>query len=79
MKALGSHFRAGSDLALVFAVRIGVRRPAPTLPTHSNPPVKFVKINMSCDQQESGGDQVLAPSGGIGEPRASDPPCAFPE
>jgi hypothetical protein len=52
-------------------------RPAPTLPTLPHPPVKFVKINMPGQHQQSGGDEFLASPDRPGEPSAGDGPGAL--
>jgi hypothetical protein len=59
-------------LGLVLAFWVGHGRPAPTLPTHSNPPVKFVQIDRPGEHQKTGRDEFLASPGGAREPTARE-------
>src|SRR5215217_9732608 len=59
------------------ACREATCRPAPTLPTHPNPAVKFVKIDIAGEHQQSGGDEFVTLPDRASEPPASNDAGAF--
>ena len=62
-----------SQLELLnLALGIEVRRTTLTLPTHLNPVVQLVKINISAEHEKPGGDQLLPSPHRTGKPRSGD-------